>query len=163
SKLIASKEGSLADRIMALLEKNKRIRTTNSVVFLFDFEVTYDEKQQKLKEIIVKKYYDSGFLVPELDEILKLDKDLTLCKEIINQLVREQILVKLNAQFYIHGTFYEKAKGKLRCYCESNDKITLAEYRDCLDISRKYAILLLDHFDEIKFTKNNNNERFLVK
>lgn len=163
NKLITSKESAVADNIIAHLEKRQCIRATNSVVCLFDFQVTYDEKQQKLKELILKKYEDSGFLVPELDEILKLDKNPLTCKQIISQLVSDHTLVKLNAQSYMHHTFYKKAKEALLLHFATNEKITLAEYRDSLNISRKYTILLLDHFDEIKFTKNNNNERFLVK
>lgn len=162
NKLITNKESAIADSIIAYLEKRQCIHATNSVVFLFDFQVTYDETQHKLKESILEKYLDSGFLVPELDEVLKLYKDPATCKQIINQLVNEQILIKLNAQSYMHCQFYNKAKEALLHHFATNEKITLPEYRDCLNISRKYTILLLDHFDEIKFTKNNNNERFLV-
>lgn len=70
-------------------------------------------------------------------------------------------LVKINENIVFHRENYEKAKDILRNYLLENNEITLAEYRDLLDTSRKYVLPLLEHFDSIKLTKRVENKRTL--
>jgi selenocysteine-specific elongation factor len=39
--------------------------------------------------------------------------------------------------------------------------MTLAELRDKLDTSRKYAMTIMEHFDSVKFTKRLEDKRVL--
>ncbi len=49
----------------------------------------------------------------------------------------------------------------MKKYIEDNGKITVAQFRDTMDTSRKYSLAILEHFDGIKFTKRNGDERVL--
>jgi selenocysteine-specific elongation factor len=45
---------------------------------------------------------------------------------------------------------------------EQHGKITLAEYRDLLNTSRKYAVLILEYLDQQKITKMVDDARILL-
>ena len=41
--------------------------------------------------------------------------------------------------------------------------MTVAEFRDIINTSRKYAVPLLEHFDSMKFTRRVGDKRALIK
>jgi selenocysteine-specific elongation factor len=51
----------------------------------------------------------------------------------------------------------------LRTYLEEKGEITAGEFRDLLHISRKYAIPLLEHFDNQRLTVRLGDKRVLRK
>ncbi len=57
--------------------------------------------------------------------------------------------------------FYVEAEKRLREYLELNKKITLSQYKDLLNTSRKFALILLDNFDEKGVTKRVEDYRVL--
>jgi len=48
-------------------------------------------------------------------------------------------------------------------YFEKNQSISVSEFKDLFDISRKYAIPFLEYLDKIKITYRNGNTRELLK
>ncbi len=70
-------------------------------------------------------------------------------------------MFKVNEDCILLTSDYNEAKEKVKKYIEDNGKITVAEFRDMMDTSRKYSLAILEHFDGIKFTKRNGDERVL--
>ncbi|MEO6063336.1 MAG: SelB C-terminal domain-containing protein, partial [Thermoflexales bacterium] len=56
---------------------------------------------------------------------------------------------------------YADAVGRIRALIETRGTITAAEVRDGLGTSRKYALALLEHLDEIGFTRRVGDARVL--
>ena len=56
---------------------------------------------------------------------------------------------------------YENAKNILINYIKENKEITLGEYRDLIDSSRKNCMIILENFDRNKITKRVENKRIL--
>ena len=74
-------------------------------------------------------------------------------RQILVDLAKENKIVKLSSEYYIHKSFYDKALNILYKLFEKGDKVTMPQLRDEIDASRKYAILLMDHFDQKHITK----------
>ncbi|MCZ7670926.1 MAG: SelB C-terminal domain-containing protein [Chloroflexi bacterium] len=58
---------------------------------------------------------------------------------------------------------YERFTGQIVAFLQKNGEINAAQTRDLLQTSRKYAIALLEHLDEIKVSKRVGDKRVLVK
>jgi len=58
---------------------------------------------------------------------------------------------------------YEYAKEIVIKFINENGNISVAKMRDMLNTSRKYAVILLEHFDNIKLTKRLGDIRVLYK
>ena len=56
---------------------------------------------------------------------------------------------------------YEDAKSRLIKYLEENKEITLGDYRDLVNSSRKNCMIILEDFDRNKITKRIENKRVL--
>ncbi|HZJ76351.1 MAG TPA: SelB C-terminal domain-containing protein, partial [Oscillospiraceae bacterium] len=72
-------------------------------------------------------------------------------------------LIRLNQEVVFHVKSYEDAKAELIDHINKNGNITLSQFRDILGTSRKYAVALLEYFDNEKVTKRIGEERVLYR
>jgi selenocysteine-specific elongation factor len=56
---------------------------------------------------------------------------------------------------------YQDIIARTRAYLQENGSATVAQFRDLLNTSRKYALGLLEHLDEKGVTKRVGDERVL--
>ena len=68
---------------------------------------------------------------------------------------------KLDDTYIMDKIAYEKIKEDLVKYLEKFEEITLGEYRDILNSSRKNCMIILENFDRNKITKRDDNKRTL--
>ncbi|KQB76716.1 hypothetical protein AK964_21880, partial [Clostridium butyricum] len=60
--------------------------------------------------------------------------------------LEEGTLFKVNEDCILLTSDYNEAKEKVRKYIEDNGEITVAQFRDMMDTSRKYSLAILEHF-----------------
>ena len=77
----------------------------------------------------------------------------------MDMMLSEGILIRLDPQIYIHSECYNKALETVYELIDKNGQTTLAEFRDALGTSRKYAVALLEYFDNRKLTKKVGDTR----
>ena len=80
----------------------------------------------------------------------------------LSSLVSDGTLVRTDDQIYFSAKVFAKAEQILKELIEKNGQLTLAEYRDALGTSRKYAVSILEYFDRQKITKKIGDVRTLV-
>lgn len=164
SRFFNNTKGKLFDEIIDIYSKNNIIRIFRDLIALKGFEVKLSKEQIVLKDKILKIYKDDEFKPPLLKEVIKAlsirgkDKEI---KDIIEVMIDTNLLVKLNDDIILNIDVYNKAKKLLKEYLEKNRSITLAQYRDILNTSRKYVVPILEHFDSIKLTKRMEDKRVL--
>ena len=93
-----------------------------------------------MMEAIQERYRLAGVEAPTIDEVINGFKDKKQARQIITELVRQDALVKAAP-----ASIWENRNGKRR-FCPQNHldthpDISLAEYRDLLGTSRKYAVI----------------------
>ena len=71
-------------------------------------------------------------------------------------------LRQLNADVVYESGQYEEFAGKITSFLQANGEINAAQARDLLQTSRKYAIALLEHLDDIKVTRRVGDARVLA-
>ena len=71
------------------------------------------------------------------------------------------MLVRVKDDLYYTPDVLEEIQGKLRIYLKEKEQITVIDFKELMDISRKHAIDLLEHFDAQKFTIRLENHRVL--
>ena len=111
-------------------------------------------------ETLMKNHHQA--IVP-FDELLKLNFNKNLVKEVLYHLINHEILVKINDEGVMHKEQYKTSKVQLLDYFQSHSEIGVAEFRDLTGFSRKVAVMLLEHYDRIQLTKRNENTRTLIK
>jgi len=81
--------------------------------------------------------------------------------ELLNLLVEQGQVVKVSGNVVFATSAYSEMVERISGYVASHGKISLAEVRDLLQTSRKYAQALMEYLDEKGITKRIGDERVL--
>ncbi|GFP36667.1 selenocysteine-specific elongation factor, partial [Candidatus Hakubella thermalkaliphila] len=95
----------------------------------------------------------------EIGEVLGLGENKV--KKIVKALVDEGSLVRVKQDLYYGREVMEAIKDKVREFVHLHGKITLADLRDQLSTSRKYAQAILEYLDSVGFTRRIEDYRIL--
>ncbi|MBC8273646.1 MAG: selenocysteine-specific translation elongation factor [Chloroflexi bacterium] len=87
--------------------------------------------------------------------------DITLEPDLLNLLIEKQQVVKVSEGVVFSASAYNEMVDKVIAHAKAKGKVTLAEVRDMLGTSRKYAQALLEYMDEKKLTRRVGDERVL--
>jgi selenocysteine-specific elongation factor len=82
-------------------------------------------------------------------------------RSIFEHLVHEGRLVKIKGELFFHRTPLENLRGELVTYLKSHQEITTPQFKEMTKVSRKYAIPLIEYFDQIKLTIRLGEKRVL--
>jgi len=142
-----------------LLEKfkNDGFIKVGEVVSLTEFEIKYNPYQLKDKEMIELKLEEAKFAPLSINS-------LTNGKEETRELIESmngKSLIRLDEDTIINADFYDKAVEKVKDYITTNESMTLADFRDMMDSSRKYSMIILEYMDKEKVTRRVENTRVL--
>lgn len=150
------------DEILSILEGQKFIKTQNKHISLYNFSIQLSPTQESIKGRLLQMYDTSGISGLKLDDALAAFTGETGdARMVLDLLMDIGELVKINEDMVILKSVYEESLSKLRGFFSTNKEITLAQYRDVLDTSRKCAVSLLEYFDQVKITKRIGDKRML--
>ena len=153
------KSGKKAEALIAELEKRKVITIQGSVVSVAGFTVSYSDEASQMMTDMENIYIKAGIEVPSTDELVGAYKDRKQARQVLSELTKKGILVKAGTGVLMHKEHWDRALNILREHLAANPQITLGEFRDLLGTSRKYAVMLLETYDQMKITKKTGDVR----
>ncbi|MCT4621442.1 MAG: selenocysteine-specific translation elongation factor [Marinisporobacter sp.] len=162
NKVVPKVKGKIYDEMISHFAKNNTLKIFNNCIALYDFHIIYTKEQEKIKDAIEKLYLNSGFNPPFVKEVLENEKNEKESRQVLYALLDMNTLIKINEDMFMHIKNYEKTINLMRDYIKEHEEMTLSEFRDLLGTSRKYALPLLEHFDQSKITKRIGEKRVLM-
>ena len=151
----------IIDDLILIMEEEKVLRISGQTVCSYDFKISYSPEMQKLRDRIFKAYKDGKYEMPTVEEILQSEKDEANSRHVIDAMASEGKLVRLSHQYYIEKGAFDDALSGLKAKLYEDGNITLAEFRDMLGTSRKFAMAILDYLDQQKITRKDGDARVL--
>ncbi|HCL80762.1 MAG TPA: hypothetical protein DHW81_00545 [Nitrospiraceae bacterium] len=132
---------------------------------LKDFKVTLSRIDEGMKGRIIDVLNKDGFQPPLKPEIAqKLSVNEKEINDLLKLLAKEGAVVRINDSMYISKEQYDKMIGRLRDFYSEKKEMTVAEFRDILGTSRKYALPLLEYLDSNKITlRVGDIRKFVLK
>ena len=127
-----------------------------------DFKIKLNKDEKNLKEQIFKIYKGNAFNLQKKSEIKKYFQNKNF-DEIHNYLAEEGMIIFLGEDFYILKGFLKEAEKKIKEFILENEKITISQTREILNVKRAEALMILEKLDELKITKRINDYRILEK
>lgn len=155
SKLIKYEDISVVDKITDSLVNRKVLKYVNNCVALADFEVQQDNNQQEIENAFLQ----GGFSPESPDQIAARFPKVKNFKQVLESLVNTGKLVRVEEKILLHADYYNKALTLAREHVEKNGQITLAEMRDLMGASRKFAVAVLEYWDKRGITKKVGDAR----
>ncbi|EQK41876.1 selenocysteine-specific translation elongation factor [[Clostridium] bifermentans ATCC 638] len=146
------------DVLLDLFINDDLIKVNGNFVSLKKFNVVFNEKQIKIKNEIEKILNNAGLNnIYAIEDITNNKKEY---EEVLESLIGNTV-VKIEDSYLMSSKVYNDAKEKLIKYLEENKEITLGDYRDLVNSSRKNCMIILEDFDRNKITKRVENKRVL--
>lgn len=156
--------------ILAELERRAQILIDKDVIRAGSYRLQLDKSDQILLEKFEKIYAAAKLEVPTLEAAIAAviagttatrDK----ARKIFQLLIDNGELVRVTPEFYFRQTDLTELLEKLRQFAANNspDKtFDVAQFKDLAQISRKYAIPLLEYFDQTKRTRRVGEKRMIL-
>lgn len=158
TKVDSSFKAKDIDAFLALVVEDDRIKIINNLISLKEFEVKLSDEQMKMKSQLDSKLNSMGYNdISTIDDICDGNK---AKKEVLDSMIGTEVQL-LDDEYIISTKLYEEAKGKMIDFIKKNGEMSLAEFRDMMDSSRKICMIILESFDKQKITKRVENKRVL--
>ncbi|MBE0428714.1 MAG: selenocysteine-specific translation elongation factor [Thermoleophilia bacterium] len=150
--------------LMAGLVERGEVAFKDSRYSLASAEAKLSKSQKKAIESIERILAEAGLAPPALPELGKTaGAQPQEVKLLMKLLVDGGKAVKVKPDLYFAPEPMEKARRAVIEKCRRDGRITLAEFRDILGISRKFAQALLEYFDRTGITRREGDYRALRK
>lgn len=160
SKLIRNVDSALANAVLSEVCRLGDVKTEDGVMSLKDFAPKAEGGNKALMDKLEKLYLEKGLTPENTDTVLaSLKAKPNEVKEVYNSLVKTKRLIRLDAQITVHSSHFDEALRLLKEHLNKEQKITLAQFRDLIGTSRKYAVAILDYCDNMGFTKKIDDYR----
>jgi selenocysteine-specific elongation factor len=146
-----------------LLASMKDIIIEKEMVRLAIFRAAFSGVDEALKSKIAGLIEKGGFQPPskeELSQSLKLDQK--HLSDILGLMTKEGSLMRISDSMSITASIYDKMIASLKNFFSKKPEMTVAEFRDVLGTSRKYALPFLEYLDTHKITLRVGDVRKLL-
>ncbi|MPN46772.1 Selenocysteine-specific elongation factor [bioreactor metagenome] len=150
-----------ADRILDRMITDGTLCAAGRCLALPTFGVLFTPEQEALKEKLLAASNHEPFAPPERSKLMTemgRSKDF---QKVLDYLTDEGELVPLEPDLLFSRAAMDEAERLLRELAAQNGEVMLAQFRDSIGTSRKYAMALLEYWDVTGITRKNGDARVL--
>jgi len=149
--------------VEALLEEGA-LRANGSLLGLADHTVRLTPEQEALRGLIAEALEGGGLTPPDLQELAaRSGRAVQLVQDVVATMQAAGDVVRVDESVVLLPRSLEEAEGKLLDYLRTHGQIGVAEFRDLVGTTRKYAVPLLNYFDNRGLTRRDGDFRVLVE
>ena len=159
SGLVKLADAKRLDLVLQYLGETGALSLTPSTVGKQGYTVSFTKGQIRLMDEIAKLYADAGCESPDPDEVFAGRKDKEECKRLIAAMCADGRLTRISGKFCLDSSFLRETVAWIREKIQKDGSVTLAELRDHLETSRKYALMILEYCDNAKITRLQEDRR----
>ena len=146
-------EVRLFNYLLGGMAQKKQIVSEKDLVRLSTHKVTLAQDQEDVSRRLEELYRRGHFSPPtfkEATEASKIAPDKV--KQLLQVLVNQGRLIKVKEDLYFHQAAIEALKAALIDFLKQNREITVNQFKDLTQTSRKFSIPLLEYFDSTRTT-----------
>ncbi|HVB36750.1 MAG TPA: selenocysteine-specific translation elongation factor [Candidatus Acidoferrales bacterium] len=146
------------------LVAQRKIVIAGDIVQRAGRQIALSADEARAKEQIAQEFERAGLAAPAVDEVLgKLPVDTRRAQKLLQILIREKTLAKVTDELVFHKSAVEHLRALLASYKKKNgDRLPIAAFKELTQVTRKYAIPLLEYLDRERLTRRVGNERVIL-
>jgi selenocysteine-specific elongation factor len=142
-----------------LLRRSPNIKVEGDIVRLASHRISLKSDESEATRKIEALFRDAGLAVPSTAEVLsKSGVEPGRARSLLQLLLRERKLIKINEELVFHAAAIEGLHGLLA----GRAKFSVADFKNWTGISRKYAIPLLEFLDREHVTRREGDSRIVL-
>ncbi len=163
SQLLRRLDGKAAGAMLAEMTRKGLINVTGDAVVGAGRSSVQGAGNGSMATVLDDDFKRAGLAPrPLLDLQEELQLTLKEIQTVISGLKKTGELIQVADGIYLHQAAVDGAATKARSFLEKNGRMTVAEFRDVVGTSRKFAVPLLEYFDKQKITKRDGDYRVLA-
>jgi selenocysteine-specific elongation factor len=143
--------------LLAQAANDGQIIEADALVKVPSHEITFTEDQKRVSEALLRQFANDGVNSPSVKETRA-----ALGDDVYFALVALGRLRPISNDVVYAEPEYEAITDRITSYIRERGRMNAAQARDLLGTSRKYAISLLEHLDEIRITRRVGDDRELI-
>jgi selenocysteine-specific elongation factor len=164
SKLPPQVDARLFNHLLSVLTTEKKLIGEKETIRLTTHKISMKEGEKDLHQKMVLLYGRGKLQPPTVKEVAaELGASENELKPVLQVLAKEGTLVKVKEDLYFHRQALEELEQKTVAHLQQNKELTPAQFKDISQVSRKFAIPLLEYFDGRKLTMRVGDKRVLRK
>jgi len=168
-KMVQSRFGYVGDDALVhaavdrLLERKSLIGDARRVA-RSDFKPKLSVNQRKLMQRVIDAHREAAFQPPDPSSFMnQAAGNAASMGDIFEVAIAEGSLVRISGSVFLHADAAEKMRGRVvEKLAEGGPGLTVAEIRDLLGTTRKYAVPLCEYLDRAGITKRSGDLRVLA-
>ena len=157
-------EENILDALLQKMQDEKTINQEGKVWHSPKFKVTLSNEEDALQSNLLSQLNEEGFTSSNLSQLSKKtgnSKDKLMRLLIIAE--QQGKLLRINGNLMFTQTNFLKLQKKVAQHFTNHSEMSVSEFKELAETSRKYAVPLLEYFDKKKITFREGNSRKLVK
>jgi len=151
--------GKFLDFVIKSLITEKKIVQKEAYLSFLDHKPKLTQEQERIASEILKKFESKPKAPPIKDEIIACGKEY---KEVFSFLIQQEIIVELSSGILFLKKDFEKIQKKVEDFIKKNGPSTVSQIRKHLEITRKYAVPILEMLDQLEVTRREEDKRVLA-
>jgi selenocysteine-specific elongation factor len=145
------------------LAEKQKVEVDNDLVRLAGTNVVLSQAEAAAKARIAEAFQEAGWKVPAVDEVLvTLSVPRDEARKLVALLVKEGRLIKISENLIFHSETIQRLRQLLSDYKKQSNRIDIGKFKDLTEISRKYAIPLLEFLDRERVTRRVGDSRLIL-
>ncbi|MDY7031770.1 MAG: selenocysteine-specific translation elongation factor [Thermodesulfobacteriota bacterium] len=162
TKLPQGVDAKLFNQTIIQLTKSGHINAENKIIQRAGYSASLNESQEDIQKKIIEIYSKEQLSPPTFKDLVeRLSADNSEVKSILEMLVEKGTLVKIKEEFFFHSDAIAKLKEDLVAFLRENKEVTISQFKDITQSSRKYSTPLIEYFDKIRVTIRVGDKRIL--
>ena len=158
--LLAEKIGAgVFDEALDTLLAEKKLVTSKDRIAVPNAGPALSEEQERALRRIEERLQGSGFQVPDLPGVLRDVPPSAKPAELARYLVESGRAVKVTTELLYPAPLWAEIERRVRDHFGRAPSLTMAEFKELLQVSRKYAVPLLEHLDRTGLTRRQGDLR----
>ena len=155
---------NLLEIFLNKLCEKKRIKNQNDFYSIYDFKIKLSQNDIEAKDKVLKILEDEVFITSSLESLSnKIGCDKNNMQRILKIEASNGNLVILSQSIYLTKKNYALLIDLVNKFFIKNDVMTVKDFKELTNTSRKYAVPLLEYLDKQKITYRIGNERKKIK
>jgi selenocysteine-specific elongation factor len=148
--------------VLEELVARKSLVRVESGIALPGHQAKFADQDQILADKVEAVFRRAWFEPPLEDDVFRdLRLPLNQFRKIMGALAQQGKLVRLDPKVTMHRDAYEKARTAVLQYLALRKSITIAETKDIMKVSRKFACAVLEYLDKAQVTRRSGDAHVL--
>ena len=157
----AARLGLDAEVAAAVFDGMPEIRVDRDVIALASHRVQFTDQEKQALTRIERVFRAAGFQPPPLADALRVPGlDAKKARSLLEMLVKNHRLVRVSEDLVFHGDVVAHIRNSLAAH--KGRRFSVPEFKEWTQISRKYAIPLLEYLDRQHVTRREGDSRVVL-